>query len=43
MEKKRGPKIKYDDPIHEAWRLISKDRYEKNKIRKINGETEKCL
>jgi hypothetical protein len=33
--KKRGAKIKYDDPIHEAWRLSSRDRYIKMKTKKV--------
>ena len=39
---KRGVKIKYNDPIHEAWRLIAKDRYEKNKVKRTNGDALKC-
>jgi hypothetical protein len=37
VKKKRGPKQRFDDPIHEAWRLISRDRYYKRKL-KVNGE-----
>ena len=28
---KRGAKIKYNDSIHEAWRISSRDRYLKRK------------
>jgi hypothetical protein len=42
QKKKRGAKQRYNDPIHEAWRLISRDRYEKNKIKRLNGEIEQC-
>ena len=30
---KRGAKIKYNDPIHEAWRISSHDRYLKMKTK----------
>jgi len=43
IKKKRGAKQKYNDPIHEAWRLISQDRYYKNKLKKEKGELEQCL
>lgn len=32
---KRGAKIKYNDPIHEAWRLSSRDSYIKRKTKKV--------
>lgn len=40
IKKKRGAKQKYNDPIHEAWRLTSQDRYYKNKLKKNNGVIE---
>jgi len=36
--KKRGAKIKYNDDIHRAWRLSSRDRYNKMKIKEKEVE-----
>jgi hypothetical protein len=37
-EHKRGVKIKYNDPVHEAWRISSRDSYMKRKAKNVGVE-----